>query len=240
MQHAEREGLGLLAPALARHGLAVRTVRTDRREPVPRSAAPASGVIILGGPMGVYEADRYPHLADEIALAADALLRDVPILGVCLGSQILAAAAGARVYPGPAQEIGWFPITLTDAGRRDPVLGVFPPEAIVFHWHGDTFDLPRGATLLASSRLYANQSFRLGTRAYGVQFHPEVTAGMLDEWLEAGTPETSACGAGDVERLRSQTRDFALPLAGHLAAMVRGFLSVGGLSASGASPPTSA
>ncbi|OLD64940.1 MAG: hypothetical protein AUI47_03670 [Acidobacteria bacterium 13_1_40CM_2_68_5] len=147
MQHVEREGLGLLAEVLEKHGLVARTVRTWRGEPVPRAVAPAPGVIILGGPMSTYEADRHSHLADEIALAADALRRDVPILGVCLGSQILAAAAGGRVYPGPAQEIGWFPIALTDAGRRDPVLGVFSPEAVVFHWHGDTFDLPGGATL---------------------------------------------------------------------------------------------
>lgn len=208
---------------------------------MPRTVAPAPGVIILGGPMSTYEADRYPHLADEIALAADALRRDVPILGVCLGSQILAAAAGARVYPGPAQEIGWFPITVTDAGRRDPVLGVFSPELVVFHWHGDSFDLPGGATLLASSRLYTNQAFRIGNRAYGVQFHPEITAGMVDEWVEAGTSESSAFGgAGGGARLRSEARRYAPLLAGPLDAMARAFFSAGGVLGSGASRLTSA
>jgi len=241
VQHVEREGLGLLAEVLEKHGLVARTVRTWRGEPVPRTVAPAPGVIILGGPMSTYEADRHSHLADEIALAADALRRDVPILGVCLGSQILAAAAGGRVYPGPAQEIGWFPIAVTDAGRRDPVLGVFSPEAVVFHWHGDTFDLPGGATLLASSRLYANQAFRIGTRAYGVQFHPEITAGMVDEWVEAGTSESSAFGgAGGGERLRSEARRYAPLLAGPLAEMARAFFSAGGLFGSGASRLTSA
>jgi len=230
VQHAEREGLGLLADGLEDHRLAVRVVRTWRGEPVPRGAASAPAVIILGGPMGVDETDRYPHLADEIALAADTLWRDLPILGVCLGSQILAAAAGSRVYRGPSQEIGWHPVTLNDDGLRDPVLGALPAEAMVYHWHGDTFDLPPGATRLASSSLYENQAFRIGRRAYGVQFHPEITVEMVDDWVEAGLAGPEDLGGRDgAARMRSGARIHVPPLAGRVDAMVRAFLAAGGL-----------
>jgi len=230
VQHADREGLGLLERALDGQRLAVRTVRTWRGEPVPRGAGTAPALIILGGPMSVYDAVRHPHLADEIALAADALRRNLPILGVCLGSQILAAAAGSRVYRGPAREIGWYPVTLNGHGLRDPVLGALPAEAMVYHWHGDTFDLPPGAARLASSRLYGNQAFRIGTRAYGVQFHPEITVEMVDEWVGAGTAESVDCGGRDgAARMRSGARIHVPRLAGRVAAMARAFLSAGGL-----------
>ena len=228
VQHAEPEGPGLLLPALRSCGLPCRTVRTFEGEPVPRAAGDAAGVIIMGGPMGVYESERFPHLQDEIALAADALGRGLPILGICLGSQILAAAAGARVYPGPEKEIGWFPVTLSAAGRSDPVLGVFPAETVFFHWHGDTFDLPEGAVLLASSRLYPHQAFRIGGRAYGGQFHAEITPGMVDLFVEAGASEASAFGglAGG-KRLRAEARRRVPPLVDRVAAMARAFISPG-------------
>lgn len=230
VQHAEHEGLGLLSSALHECGLSCRVVRTFRGEPVPRAAHGAAGVVIMGGPTGVYESDRFPHLKDEIALAADALRRDVPILGICLGSQILAAAAGARVYAGPAKEIGWFPVTLSAAGRSDPVLGVFAAETVFFHWHGDTFDLPEGAVLLASSRLYPHQAFRIGRRAYGVQFHPEITPEMVDLFVEAGSSESSAFGGLEGgKRLRAEARRHVPPLVGRVAAMARAFFQAGGI-----------
>ncbi len=233
VQHARREGLGLMRDVLDDHGLAVRFVRTFRGERVPRAAGRASAIIILGGPMGAYETDRFPHLADAIALASDALDRNVPILGVCLGSQILAAGAGARVYRGPAQDIGWFPVVLSDPGSRDPVLGSLPREAMVFHWHGDTFDLPRGATRLASSRLYENQAFRIGTRAYGVQFHPEITVEMVDAWVDAADRAGPGGGGREAaDRLRSGARLYLPPLAHRVAAMLRGFLAAGALTRS--------
>ena len=220
VQNAESEGPGLLARALEDQRLGTRIVRAFRGEPVPRSAEDRPGVIILGGPMGAYETGRFPHLADEIALAADAVARGRPFLGVCLGSQILAATAGSRVYRGPVEEIGWFPVTLSALGRRDPVLGVLHEDPVVFHWHGDTFDLPEGAVLLASSRLYAHQAFRLGPRAYGVQFHPEITPAMVDEWVSlAGDGYAAFGGASGAARIRSEARRHAPPLAGCVAAM---------------------
>jgi GMP synthase (glutamine-hydrolysing) len=222
IQHVALEGPGLLEPAFDRAGLERRTVRTWKREVVPASASGHAAVVIMGGPMGVYEADRHPHLKDEIALAADALRAGVPILGVCLGAQILAAAAGARVFIGPGKEIGWRPIDLTPAGRADRLLGALPARPTVFHWHGDTFDLPPGATLLASSDLYPHQAFRVGPCAWGVQFHIEVSAGMIDRWVEAFSPgDIGAAGGGAaVARLRSEAAGHAAALAPHIDRMV--------------------
>ena len=228
VQHVESEGPGLLAQALDERRLPVRLVRADRGESVPRGAAGAAAVIILGGPMGVYEEDRFPHLKDEILLASDALRLGVPILGVCLGAQVLAAAAGARVYRGPAQEIGWFPTTLTAAGRADPILGLLPGEAMVFHWHGDTFDPPPGATLLASSRLYEQQAFRLSPRAWGVQFHPEITEAMVDDWAGRAREDEAAAfgGAEGAARMRADARRHVPALARRVAALGRAFLAL--------------
>ena len=224
VQHAEHEEAGPLSPVLADCGLTIRTVRTFAGEKVPRGAGGAAGIVIMGGPMGVGDSERHLHLKDEIALAADALGRGLPILGICLGSQILAAAAGARVYAGPVKEIGWFPVTLSGAGRVDPLLGVFGPERVFFHWHGDTFDLPRDAVLLASSGLYPHQAFRLGARAWGVQFHPEVTPEMVDRFVAAGETESAAFGGAEGgDRMRTEARRHAPPLAGPLAAMARAF-----------------
>jgi len=228
VQHAASEGPGLLAQSLEQRRLPLRLVRPDRGESVPRSAANSAAIIILGGPMGVYEADRFPHLRDEITLAADALRRGVPILGVCLGAQILAAAVGARAYHGPAREIGWLPVTLTSAGRVDPLLGLLPSEATVFHWHGDTFDPPHGATHLASSRLYPQQAFRLPPNAWGVQFHPEITEDMVADWAACAHRDEAAAFGGETgaARMRAEARRHVPALAEQVAALGLAFLSL--------------
>jgi len=228
VQHVAGEGPGLLARCLEEHRPAARVVRVDRRESVPRGAAGAAAIILLGGPMAVYETDRHPHLRDEILLAADALRLGVPILGICLGAQILAAAAGARVYRGPQPEIGWFETTLSAAGRTDPILGALPAGGRMFHWHADTFDPPPGGTLLASSRLYEQQAFRLGPRALGVQFHPEITEEMVDDWTARARPEESAVFGGEPggARIRADARRHVPALAERVAALGRAFLSL--------------
>jgi GMP synthase (glutamine-hydrolysing) len=207
VQHVASEEPGLVVGGVAGMGLATRIVRPDRGEPIPKSAFGRPGLIVLGGPMGVYESNRFPNLKAEIALLADAMARGVPVLGVCLGAQLLAAAAGARVFRGETQEIGWLPVRLSDAGRGDPVLGLLPDEAKVFHWHTDTFDLPTGATLLASSALYPHQAFHLGPRAYGVQFHPEMTVELVDRWVSLAGPDAAALGGAEgTARARDEAR----------------------------------
>jgi len=150
-------------------------------------------VIIMGGPMGVYEMDQYPHLRIESRIIREAINRDMKILGICLGCQMVAHCLGSEVYRGPEEEVGWHSIELTGDGLKDPLmrkLAIHPrvedfwKKFKVFHWHGDTFDLPIGAVLLASSEQYKNQAFRYKNNVYAFQFHIEVTKEMIREWLE--------------------------------------------------------
>ena len=135
--------------------------------------------------MGAYEEDRYHWLRDEHQLLREAIALDLPTLGVCLGSQLIAKAAGARVGPGPGKEVGWYSLMLTPEGKRDPLFSGFPETFDAFEWHGDVFDLPPGGLLLASSERYPTQAFRVGHRVYGLLFHLEVTASMVRKMLEA-------------------------------------------------------
>jgi GMP synthase (glutamine-hydrolysing) len=135
-------------------------------------------VIVLGGPMSAND----PEMAGELALIERALQDGVPLFGVCLGAQLIAKALGAQVYRNHDLEIGWAPVFLTDAAQGDPVLGKIPSPTTFFHWHGETFDLPRGAEWLAWSERTRHQAFRYGSKVYGLQFHPEVTAEMIEDW----------------------------------------------------------
>jgi GMP synthase (glutamine-hydrolysing) len=191
--HAEAETPGLIAESLDRRGVRTETVRGYAGEPVPAAMDGRDALVVMGGPMGVYDQDRLPFLRDEIALIRDALRAEKPVLGVCLGSQLLAAALGARVAPA-RREIGWHPVTLTDAAASDPLWRGVDRSIIVFHWHGDAFELPPGAVPLASSAITAHQAFRHGRGAYGLLFHMEMNEPMVramvrtfgGELLEAG------------------------------------------------------
>ncbi|HEU4538907.1 MAG TPA: gamma-glutamyl-gamma-aminobutyrate hydrolase family protein, partial [Polyangiaceae bacterium] len=144
LQHAPDEGPGRLGRALEAAGFGLRVVRADRGEPVPAELGDASCLVALGGPMGVYEASAYPHLESELALIERALAQNAPVLGVCLGSQLLAAALGARVYPSGRPEIEWGEVRLGDEAGRDPLFAAAPRRFGALHWHGDVFDLPPG------------------------------------------------------------------------------------------------
>ncbi len=184
-QHIACEDLGTFASVLAERGLQAEYVRLFASAPIPDDWAAARALIFLGGPMSVNDERAYSYLAVEKAVIRATLGQGKPILGVCLGAQLLAAAAGSRVYPATRPEIGWEPITLTADGRHDPLLSGLADLAAVFHWHGETFDLPAGATHLAFSAVTQNQAFRLGSCAYGLQFHLEVDAGMIEAWARA-------------------------------------------------------
>jgi GMP synthase (glutamine-hydrolysing) len=141
-----------------------------------------SAVVVLGGEMNADETARHPFLGRERELLRRAVDREVPVLGICLGAQLLARALDARVPRSPVPELGFHEIRLTDAGRDDEVLAPFESSPSVFQWHGDTFDVPRGAQLLGTSAKVPNQAFRAGTNAYAVQFHPEPTVAGIQAW----------------------------------------------------------
>jgi len=181
IQHAAGEGPGLIGLLARQRGLPLDLRRMDLGEALPDVSAVAA-LVVLGGPMGAYEALAHPHLLDEQRLLEEAVERGLPVLGICLGSQLLAAALGARVYPGPEPEIGVFEVKLTQDGADDPLLGPAGPKFSAFHWHGDTFELPPGAVHIASTRAYKHQAFRFGDRAWGLQFHIELDQALAREW----------------------------------------------------------
>lgn len=186
LQHLDHEGPGLIADAMRARGVDYSIRRLDRGE-APPALDELTGLVVMGGTMGVYEAERYPFLKREIELIRACLNKDVPVLGVCLGSQLMAAALGAKVSQGPVFETGAGEVELTAAGRADPVLGGGGDTVLpVVHWHQDTFPLPMGSTLLASTSLYAQQAFRHGQSGYGLQFHPEVDAELARAWAGHG------------------------------------------------------
>ena len=160
-------------------GLQVRTAKPLAGQPLPPHKE-VNGAVFMGGPMNVDEVERHPALAAEREWLAEALRRDMPVLGICLGAQLLARALGAEVRPGPGPEIGFAPVEVADPD--DPLLGGLAPRAEVLHWHGDVFDLPPGAEHLASSERTACQAFRAGN-AWGVLFHPEADLALVEAWL---------------------------------------------------------
>lgn len=166
--------------------LTVREVCPLEGDPLPPHDEVA-GVVVMGGPMNVDETDRYPGLAATRDWLAEAVRREMPVLGICLGAQLLARALGAAVVPGVGKEIGFATVAVDDPA--DPILGGLAPAAKVLHWHGDVFELPAGATHLASSALTAHQAFRHGT-AWGVLFHPEADVALAERWM--ATPEMSS------------------------------------------------
>ena len=165
IRHVDFEHLGTFEAALARRGYAVRYVDAATDDIAALDALAPRLLVVLGGPIGAYEEALYPFLLGELRLIERRLAAGMPILGICLGCQLIARALGARVYPGKAKEIGWSPIALTEAGRASPLAHLAGCDHRVLHWHGDTFDLPDGVELLASTKLTAHQAFRRGTNA---------------------------------------------------------------------------
>lgn len=194
-RHVPFEGLGHIQPILEERGIGIEFA--DLYQPgfqAPETAT-ADGLIFMGGPMSVN--DGLPYLEQEIGYIRRAANSGQPVLGVCLGAQLAAKALGAPVYRNAVSEIGWFDVRPTNAARQDPLFrGIHDPET-VFHWHGETFDLPPGAALLACSESCLHQAFRVGSRIYGLQFHLEVTPEMIDDWCR----QDANCG--DVRELDS-------------------------------------
>jgi GMP synthase (glutamine-hydrolysing) len=188
LQHVACEPPGVFEDVLVERGATIHRVELDEGEQLPDWHG-YDVIVAMGGPMSAYDDDELPWLTHEKRLIADAVRAGTPFFGVCLGVQLLAASLGARVYAGAAPEVGVLPVELTAEGRTDPVLACLPDGAMTLQWHGDTFDLPDGAVLLARSPAFPHQAFRYAN-AYGVQFHLEVSDEMVREWFEL--PEYAA------------------------------------------------
>jgi GMP synthase (glutamine-hydrolysing) len=202
LQHIACEPPAAFEDELRERGLELVRVELDEGEPLPDRDGFAA-IVVMGGPMGAYEEEQHPWLAAEKRYLREAVAADLPVWGVCLGAQLLAASLGARVYKGPAAEVGVLEVELTSEAAADPVFGGAPSPMPALQWHGDTFDLPDGATLLATSPAYANQAFRVG-RSYGLQFHVEVTPELAAEWGEVPAYADSLeaiLGPGALDRL---------------------------------------
>jgi GMP synthase (glutamine-hydrolysing) len=201
LRHVAFEGPGVLGALLPDYGFDTRVCEIGV-EPAPEAEIAACDLlVVLGGPIGVYETEAYPFLIPEQAAIAARLAAKKPTLGICLGAQLMAAALGAKVAPGPAKEIGYAPVTLTDAGRASPLAHL---EGVpVLHWHGDAFGLPVGAENLAFTDVCPHQAFALGAYALGLQFHIEVEPATLESWLIGHTVELGKAGI-DPRDLRAQ------------------------------------
>jgi GMP synthase-like glutamine amidotransferase len=183
VKHVEVEGPGIIEDCLISDHVPYQILNREFNPRFPK-LDDFTHVILLGGPMNVYEEDAYPFLRLEDLFIKEAVQRGKRILGICLGAQLIAKALGAKVYKAPRKEIGWYDMALTEEGARDPLFSFLPKNFPVFQWHGDTFDLPSAGKLMATSAPVRNQAFRYGENAYGLQFHLEVVETMVQEWMK--------------------------------------------------------
>ena len=226
LQHEAHEDLGLLGPTLTWAGFSL----VSRFRDVEHADLEAELIVVLGGSMGLADAEQHPFLAKEQAFLAERLALERPCLGICLGAQLLAAAAGSQVFKGKnGPEIGAASVRWTKAGLEDPPLAGLSTRLMVAHWHQDTFAPIAGAQLLASTDRYTQQAFRLGS-SYGFQFHPELTGDAWLQWVESGTEALAAAGkdvaalkndAGKIRAAEPQLKALCAQLAHHFAGCVR-------------------
>ena len=203
IRHVPFEDLGLLHPQLVAAGYDVAYREAPMDDLKERAIERADLLIVLGGPISAYDGEVYPFLGDELGVLERRLSRGQPTLGICLGSQLMAKALGARVFAGPEKEIGWGGIELTQAGHGS-CLSALADGAPVLHWHGDTFDLPTGAVRLASTAAYENQAFEYGRNALALQFHIELAPPQLEQWFVGHTVELAAAKVS-IPELRAAT-----------------------------------
>ncbi len=191
-QHSEEEPPGIITQILEEKEVKFQIIHLYKDEELP-SFEDCRALVVMGGPMGVNETEKYPFLAKEVPFIKGIIDAGTPCLGICLGSQLIARALGARIYPGTVKEIGWYKIKLTSAGLKDPLFRDFR-KTTIFQWHSDAFDLPKKAIHLASSEDFPNQAFRYGKSTYALQFHPEVTREMINTWVKTGEDEILSLG----------------------------------------------
>ena len=183
IKHIDIEGPGLIEDCLRQEKIPYQILNLKPNIRLPK-LDDLTHIVFLGGPMNVYEEDRYPFLRDEDLFIKEAIQRGKTILGICLGAQLIAKALGAKVFKAPVKEIGWYDVSLTDEGTKDPLFSSLPKRFSVFQWHEDTFEIPKAGKLIATSSSVPHQAFRYEENAYGLQFHLEVTREMIQEWMK--------------------------------------------------------
>ncbi len=183
-QHVPYEVLGTLDPLFRKQGFRIQYANFGRFPDLEPNLEGCDGLVLLGGPMHVCEIEKHPHLLKEMKLIEEAIQKDIPVLGICLGAQLIAKTLGAQVQINQEREIGWQKLKLSEEGKQDPILKFFKEDETVFQWHRDTFDIPKGAVHLATSEICQNQAFRYGDKVYAFQFHLEVDEAMIERWLE--------------------------------------------------------
>jgi len=183
IKHISIEGPGIIADFFKNKTGKVKTVELDKGDKLPENLSEIEAVISLGGPMSVYEVDKFSFLKDEDIFLKEVLKEEIPVLGICLGAQLLAKACGAKIRKAEQEEIGWYKVSLTEDGKKELLFKGLSNELDVFEWHRDTFEIPNNGILLASSQHCRNQAFRFGRNAYGLQFHIEVTPRMIESWI---------------------------------------------------------
>jgi len=204
IRHVAYEDLDLLEGVLAAKGFSVRYLDAPIEDVAAFDPLEPDLLVVLGGPLGAYDEALFPFLIPELKAVERRLAADRPLLGLCLGAQIMARALGARVYPNPAgKELGWSALSLTPEGQNSVLAGL--DGAAVLHWHGDTFDLPHGAERLASTPVTPNQAFSWGQRALGLQFHAEVSGRGLERWFVGNIGEISSTPGISLAELRADT-----------------------------------
>ena len=184
IKHIDIEGPGTLGDFLKAQGEPYFTVELGAGEKLPYDPRDYKAVVVLGGPMNVDEEEKYPFLKPENEFIQKVLKAEVPYMGICLGSQLLAKAAGAKVVKSPVKEIGWYQVELTVDGKNDPMFQGFRPKDPIYHWHGDMFHIPSNGKLLATAPGCPHQALKVGKNAYGLQFHVEVTDKSIREWYK--------------------------------------------------------
>ena len=195
LQHEPNEGLGAWEPVFQTgRTVTVKNLFAGEKVPQEEDLLNFDGIVIMGGPMSANDGDRFPFIRDELAMIPQALELKIPLLGVCLGSQLIAKALGGKVRPGPQKEIGWYPLQLKQSASKDRLFGTLSAPVMMFQWHGETFELPSGAVHLATSDLYPHQAYRYTDRIYGLQFHCEMTDSMIRGWVENGKDEILQAG----------------------------------------------
>lgn len=224
--HVAFEDLGNLAPSLQQAGFSIEYLDACSTNLSSLDPGAADLLIVLGGPIGVYQTDLYPFLEQEIILLRERLAQRLPTLGICLGAQLIATALGARVYPGNnGKEIGWSAIyPAAQALSDNPLQALFGENTQVLHWHGDTFELPSDARLLASSKQYPNQAFALDDFALALQFHPEVQSSALERWYVGHACELAQADI-DIPQLRAQSASAAARLEQQAAQLWQSWLT---------------